>query len=151
MPRQAYTSWKGFNVNSWVHHEYCLSTGGGLSIGGPLWGPPFISFCFISVPSRCFVDFNLLAVSAHFWPLYFFIPRRWTILWWSPMGSPFDLFLFYISPLADVFLTSICWRFLLIFDLYIFLLCGWVMGDGWWVGPKNVLGFCSKFFQMNLR
>ena len=26
-----------------------------------------------------------------------FIPRRWTILWWSPMGSPFDLFLFYIG------------------------------------------------------
>ena len=30
--------------------------------------------------------------------LFFSYPRRWTILWWSPMGSPFDLFLSYISP-----------------------------------------------------
>ena len=42
-------------------------------------GPPLISFCFISAPSRCFSDLNLEAVSAHFWSLYFF---NVTDGWW---------------------------------------------------------------------
>ena len=42
----------------------------------PLWGPTFISFCFISAPRKKILDFDLQTVSAHFWPLYFFL------LWW---------------------------------------------------------------------
>ena len=35
-------------------------------LGGPVWGPNLISFCFISGPRRSFFHLNLQAVSAHF-------------------------------------------------------------------------------------
>ena len=69
----------------------------------------FDFFLLYFSPRKCFFDFNLLAVSAHFWPQYFFnLTDGW-------MGDGW-----------------------------------WVMGDGW-VGPKNVLRFRSKFFQMKFR
>ena len=55
---------------------------------------PYIwdSFSFISPPKWTFLAFNLRPVSAYFWPLDFFIHRKWTILICYPMGSPLNLF-----------------------------------------------------------
>ena len=47
---------------------------------GPLWGPPLKFFLSYISPRRRFLDFNLRAVSAHFWTLYFFIVTDG--LWW---------------------------------------------------------------------
>ena len=66
-------------ICSFLTPRNSLSPGGGPSFGGPLWGTPLISFYFISGPGRSFFHFNLLAVSAHFWPLKFF---NVTDGWW---------------------------------------------------------------------
>ena len=71
-----------------------------------------------------------------------------------PLWSPNLISFCFISPLENVFLTSIYWRYLLIFDLSIFLIWrtdGWVMGDGWWVMdgwvPKMFFDFAQNFFR----
>ena len=57
--------------------------------GVPLWS---LSVLY-QPPSRCFFDFNLQAVSAHFWPLYFFIvvmgDDGWMDGWVPKMFSDF--------------------------------------------------------------
>ena len=75
-----------------------------------------------------------------------------------PLWSPNLISFCFISPLENVFLTSIYRLYLLIFDLSIFfnLTDGW-MGDGWWVMgdgwvmdgwvPKMFFDFTQNFFR----
>ena len=54
------------------------------------YGVPFESLSLLYPPRWTFLGFNLLAVSAHFWPPRFFIPRRVYLTQWYPYGVPFE-------------------------------------------------------------
>ena len=63
----------------------------------PLWGPIWVSFCFISSPWKSFFNFNFEVVIVLFWPLKLFIPRGGINLV-IPYGVPFaSLCVLYLS------------------------------------------------------
>ena len=97
---------------------------------GSLWSPNLIPFCFICCPRKSFYHFSLLAVSAHFWPLFFLIPRRGELAC-TLSGSQFDDLSFLYPPPRKLFWVSVYKRYLLIFDLWnCFFLGGWTNGYG---------------------
>ena len=64
-----------------------LSPVAGSNVSDPLWGPIWVSLCFISHPRRSFLDFNFELVIVLFWHLKFFIVTdggRWTDGGWVP-------------------------------------------------------------------
>ena len=118
----------------------------------------FDFFLLYFSPRKCFFDFNLLAVSAHFWPQYFFnLTDGWMGDGWWVMGDG------WVGPKNVLRFRSKFFR--------------WSSGDinvrkfgtsakkflyrkkiqlqfskiGGFLVEKKVLRFCSKFFQMKFR
>ena len=120
-------------------------------------------FLFYIPPRWTFLGFNLQAVSAHFWPQYFLIPRRWTLVfpygvtiwslsallwrWWWYRKSFLDFILGAVSalfwPLFFLIVTDGWW--VMMGD------DGWwwvMMGDGW--SKKKFSDFAQNFFRWSL-
>ena len=100
-------------------------------------GSPLSLFLFYILPKWTFLGLSLRAVSAHFWPLRFFIPRRVYLTQWYPYGVPFES-LSLLYPPRWTFLgfnlqtvSAHFWppRFFILTD-------GW-MGDGRMVGQAK--------------
>ena len=102
------------------------SPGGGSYWNAPLCGPIRVSLSFISSPRKVF-RFQFTIGFWSFFPVKFFIPRRWELLKCSPPSE--SLSLLYL-PLRKVFWLSIYNRFFAIFDPWFFLSPGGRLSKG---------------------
>ena len=118
----------------------------------PLWGPIWVSLCFISSPRKSFFDFNFGPVIVLFWLLKFFIPRG-GIQRSDPLWGPIWVSLCFIFLLEKKFFDFIfCTRnrpFLTPENLYcdgrMVVDGGWWMVDGW--VPKRFSDFAQNFVR----
>ena len=72
--------------------------------GVPLW----VSFCFKYLPLETFFYSNSRLKDGDFWPLFFFILRRWVHRWVVPWGIPIWVSFCFISSPSTVFLFLMC-------------------------------------------